>query len=223
MISIFSQRLEHLCFLEEGQGETPSPRRSLSTRSSVSPGVRKVIEYTLVSLDGVFADEGVGRFFDYRDDAYLRDGLGQLLACDAMLMGRTTYEGFARLWPGRDHPWADRLNAMPKYVFSSKLESAAWNNSTIVRGDVVPAVTQLKQQDGGNLLTWGHGLLAQTLLRQHLIDAIDLSIYPLVLGRGKLFFRDDQHATLRLVAAKTFARGIVKLTYQPDYAGEQIG
>jgi dihydrofolate reductase len=61
------------------------------------------------------------------------------------------------------------------------------------------------------------------LLRQHLIDAIDLSIYPLVLGRGKLFFRDDQHATLRLVAAKTFARGIVKLTYEPDYAGEQIG
>ena len=83
MISIFSQRLEHLCFLGEGQGETRSPRRSLSTRSSVSPGVRKIIEYTLVSLDGVFADEGVGRFFDYRDDAYLRDGLGQLLACDA--------------------------------------------------------------------------------------------------------------------------------------------
>jgi dihydrofolate reductase len=140
-----------------------------------------------------------------------------------MLMGRTTYENFARLWPGRDHPWADRLNAMPKYVFSSKLESANWNNSTIVRGDVVSEVTRLKQQDGGNLLIYGHGLLAETLLGQRLIDAIDLSIYPLVLGRGKLFFRDDQHATLRLVAAKTFARGIVKLTYEPDYAVEQIG
>jgi dihydrofolate reductase len=185
--------------------------------------VRRILEYTLVSLDGVFADEGIGRFFEYRDDAYYRDGLGQLLACDAMLMGRTTYESFARLWPGRDHPWADRLNAMPKYVFSSKLESATWNNSTIVRGDVVAEVTRLKQQDGGNLLIWGHGLLAETLLRQHLIDAIDLSIYPVVLGRGKLFFRDDQRATLRLVAAKAFARGIVKLTYEPDYANKPIG
>jgi dihydrofolate reductase len=204
-------------------GETPSQRRSLSIRWTVSPDVRRILEYTLVSLDGVFADEGIGRFFEYRDDAYYRDGLGQLLACDAMLMGRTTYESFSGLWPGRDHPWADRLNAMQKYVFSSKLESATWNNSTIVRGDVVSEVTRLKQQDGGNLLIYGHGLLAETLLRQHLIDAIDLSIYPLVLGRGKLFFRDAQRATLRLVAAKTFARGIVKLTYEPDYAGEQVG
>jgi dihydrofolate reductase len=185
--------------------------------------VRKLIEYTLVSLDGVFADEGVGRFFEYRDDAYLRDGLGQLLACDAMLMGRTTYEGFSRLWPGRDHPWADRLNAMPKYVFSSKLQAATWNNSTIVRGDVVTEVRQLKGQPGGNLLIWGHGLLGETLLKEHLIDAIDLSIHPLMLGRGKLFFRDDQHATLRLIAAKAFATGIVKLTYEPQYAVEPIG
>lgn len=204
-------------------GENPSQRRSLSIRWTVSPDVRRILEYTLVSLDGVFADEGIGRFFEYRDDAYYRDGLGQLLACDAMLMGRTTYESFSGLWPGRDHPWADRLNAMPKYVFSSKLESATWNNSTIVRGDVVSEVTRLKQQDGGNLLIYGHGLLAETLLRQHLIDAIDLSIYPLVLGRGKLFFRDAQHATLRLVAAKAFAKGIVKLTYEPDYADKPIG
>jgi dihydrofolate reductase len=185
--------------------------------------VRKLLEYTLVSLDGVFSGEGIGRFFEYRDDAYVRDGLGQLLACDAMLMGRTTYEAFSRLWPERDHPWAERVNAMPKYVFSSKLESATWNNSTIVRGEVIPEVARLKQQDGGNLLIWGHGLLAETLLRHHLIDVIDLSIHPLVLGRGKLFFRDDQQATLRLVATRTFARGIVKLTYEPEYAGAPIG
>jgi len=192
-------------------------------RCAVSMGVRKIIEYTLVSLDGVFSDEGVGRFFEFRDDAYLRDGFGQLLQCDAMLMGRLTYEGFSRLWPGRDHPWAHRLNAMPKYVFSSKLETATWNNSSVVRGDVVSEVTQLKQQHGGNLLIWGHGLLAETLLKHHLIDVIDLSIHPLVLGRGKLFFRDDQHATLRLVAAKAFARGIVKLTYEPHYVDNPIG
>jgi dihydrofolate reductase len=185
--------------------------------------MRKVIEYTLVSLDGVFADEAIGRFFEYRDDAYLRDGLGQLLACDAMLMGRTTYEGFSRLWPGRDHPWAERLNAMPKYVFSSTLETATWSNATILRGDVCSEVRRLKQQRGGNLLIFGHGLLAETLLKHQLVDAIDVSIHPLVLGRGKLLFRSDQRAKLRLIAAKTFARGIVKLTYEPDYADDRIG
>jgi dihydrofolate reductase len=132
-------------------------------------------------------------------------------------MGRTTYEGFSRLWPGRAHPWADRLNAMQKYVFSSTLENADWNNSTIIRGDVTTEVTRLKQQAGGNLLIWGHGLLAETLLKQRLVDVLDLSIHPLVLGHGKPFFRDGQNATLQLVAAKTFTKGIVKLTYEPQY------
>ena len=185
--------------------------------------MRKVIEYTLISLDGVFADEAIVALFEYRDDAYMRDGLGQLLACDAMLMGRTTYESFSRLSPGRDHPWADRLNAMPKYVFSSKLEAATWNNSTILRGGVCAEVRRLKEQSGGNLLIYGHGLLAETLLKHQLTDAIDVSVHPLLLGRGKLLFRAEQSATLRLIAAKTFARGIVKLTYEPDYASDRIG
>ncbi|HEY2503275.1 MAG TPA: hypothetical protein VGI68_18165 [Mycobacterium sp.] len=73
--------------------------------------MRKLIEYTLVSLDGVCTGPEVMRFFQYRDDAYFRDGLGQLLACDAMLMGRTTYEEFAKIWPGSSHPWADRINS----------------------------------------------------------------------------------------------------------------
>lgn len=179
--------------------------------------MRKIIEYTLVSVDGVFAGAGISGFFEYRDDAYMRDGLGQLLACDAMLMGRTTYEGFARLWPGRDHPWADRLNAIRKYVFSSKMEKAEWNNTTIVRGDVVAEVSRLKQQKGGDLLIYGHGLLGETLLKHHLLDVLDLSIYPLVLGQGKQFFRENEHATLRLVAAKSFSKGVVKLTYEPQY------
>jgi dihydrofolate reductase len=108
------------------------------------------------------------------------------------------FEGFPRLWPGRDHLWAERLNAMPKYVFSSTLESATWANSTIVRGDVCSHVRQLKEQSGGNLLIYGPGLLAEALLKH-------------------------QHATLRLVGAKAFAKDIVKLTYEPDYAGDQVG
>jgi len=178
--------------------------------------MRKIIEYTLISVDGVFAGTDTSGFFEYRDEAYLRDGLGQLLACEAMLMGRTTYENFARIWPGRNHPWAERINAMPKYVFSSTLEHAEWNNSTIIRGDVVAEVIRLKQQEGRDLLIYGHGLLGQTLLKHHLLDVLDLSIHPLVLGQGKLFFRQHETARLLLVAAKSFSKGIVKLTYEPQ-------
>ena len=180
--------------------------------------MRKVIEYTLVSADGVFDDPdpvAMG-FREYQDEAYLRDGLGLLTACEAILFGRRTYEAFARLY---DSPtpwkpvWADRLNAIPKYVFSSTLEEAGWSNSTLVRGDPVAEVTRLKQQDGGDLLILGHGQLGETLLREHLIDVIDLTIYPLLVGRGKQFFREGQDAGLRLAGAKTFSK-IVKLTYE---------
>ena len=147
----------------------------------------------------------------------MRDGLGQALACGALLMGRTTYEDFAKIWPRRTDPWADRINAMPKYVFSSTLEKADWNNTTIVRGDVVAEVTRLKQQEGGDLLLYGHGLLGETLLKHHLLDELDLSIYPLIVGQGKQFFRQDETATLRLVATKSFSKGIVKLTYEPQH------
>jgi len=177
---------------------------------------RKIIEYTLVSLDGVFSAPHISAFLEYRDDAYYRDGLGQLLACDALLMGRNTYESFAKMWPGSTHPWADRINAMQKYVFSSTLTDAAWDNATIIRGDVVAEATKLKQQGGRDLLVYGHGLLGETLLTHHLLDVLDLSIHPLVVGRGQQFFREGQNATLRLVATKSFSTGIVKLTYEPQ-------
>jgi len=181
--------------------------------------MRKIIEYTLVSLDGVFEDPARRGFMEYRDDAYLRDGLGLLLACDGMLMGRTVYEGNAKIWPQRAgaHPWADRLNAIHKYVFSSKLERAEWANSTIIRGDVPTELARLKQQDGGNLLIWGHGLLAQTVLKHQLLDVLDLSIHPVIAGTGGLWFREGQSARMKLVATKMFSSGIVKLTYEPQY------
>ena len=179
--------------------------------------MRKIIEHTLVSVDGVFAETDISGFFAYSDDSYMRDRLGQLLACDAMLMGRNTYEVFAQFWPGSTHPLADRINAIHKYVFSSTLAQAEWSNSTIVRGDVVAEVSKLKQQEGRDLLIYGHGLLGETLLKRHLLDVLDLSIHPLVLGQGKQFFREGQNATLRLVAAKSFSKGIVKLTYEPQY------
>ena len=177
--------------------------------------MRKIIEYTLVSADGVSGDPQNWGLPDFQDDAYLRDGLGQLLACDAMLMGRNSYELFAKAYPGRTDPWAVRVNAMPKYVFSATLDHADWDNSTIVRGDVAAEVAKLKQQDGRDLLIWGHTQLAQTLLAQRLIDVLDVSIYPLLAGRGQPFLREGQQAGLRLVTTKSFSKGIVKLTYEP--------
>jgi dihydrofolate reductase len=177
--------------------------------------MRKVIEYTLISADGVFEDPvamGVGT---YQDDAYLRDGLTLLMACQALLFGRRTYEAFAKLYGGdgsHKPQWADRLNVMHKYVFSSTMERPSWTNTTIVRSDPVSEVQRLKNEVGGDLLILGHGQLAETLLRQHLTDLIDLTIFPFIRGQGKSFFRDGQSANLDLVTAKVFSK-IVKLTY----------
>jgi dihydrofolate reductase len=178
--------------------------------------MRKIIEYTLVSADGIIGDAQNWGIANFQDDAYRRDGLGQLLACDAMLMGRRAYELFAKVYPSRTDSWAVRVNAMQKYVFSSTLEKAAWDNATIVRGDVVDEVTKLKEQDGRDLLIWGHGLLAETLLKNNLLDVLDISIYPVIAERGKPFLREGQKANLRLVTTKSFAKGIVKLTYEPE-------
>jgi dihydrofolate reductase len=180
--------------------------------------MRKIIEWCYISADGVFEDPIHMGLKDYQDDAYLRDGLGLINACDALLWGRSTYEMFANMFSGRDgaHPYAPRLNAIQKYVFSSSLQAAEWNNSTIIRGDVAAEVTKLKQQDGGNLLLLGHGLLSETLLEQRLIDVVDLSILPVIVGHGKPFFREGQAVKLKLAATKSFSK-IVKLTYEPQY------
>lgn len=176
--------------------------------------MRKIIESTLISVDGVFAETDFSKFFVYQDDTYLRDGLGLLLSGDAILMGRKTYESWAKIWPGSPHPWAERLNTIPKYVFSSTLETATWNNTTLVRGDVVVEVSRLKQQAGGDLLTFGHGLLGETLLKYHLLDGLELAVHPLVLGQGRQFLRQGLSASLKFVEAKSFSTGIVTLTYK---------
>lgn len=175
----------------------------------------KVIEYTLISVDGVFEDPvemGVGQ---YQDDAYVRDGLNVLMACRALLFGRRTYEAFARLYgPGGTHKprWADRLNEMRKYVFSSTMKKASWSNTAIVRSDPVAEVQRLKREGGGDLLILGHGQLAETLLREGVTDLIDLTTYPFLRGEGKSFFREGQRARLDLVTTKVFSN-IVKVTY----------
>jgi dihydrofolate reductase len=178
--------------------------------------MRKIIEYTLISVDGVFSDTTTG-FLDYRDDTYLRDGLGLLTQCDAMIMGRVFYDSAARIWPGRaEHPWADRLNQMKKYVVSSTLTSPAWNNTEILRSDPIESIAELKTRAGGDMVIWGHTRLAETLMRNGLVDVLDVSIHPVILGSGGTFWRDGLHVDLQLVSAKAFQK-IVKLTYEPLY------
>jgi dihydrofolate reductase len=178
--------------------------------------VRKVIEYVLASADSVTEDPVAMGAGSYQDEAYLRDGLGLLESCDALLLGRTTYEAFATLYGGGNHKpmWTGRLTEIPKYVFSSTLEEATWGNPTIVRGDAVAEVTRLKQQEGRNLLILGHGRFGEALLRARLIDVIDLAIHPLLAGKGEQhYFRHGQAAALRLAAVKCFSQ-VVKLTYE---------
>jgi dihydrofolate reductase len=176
----------------------------------------RLIEYTLVSVDGVVENPAGLGFMAFRDDAYLRDGLGVLSACGAMLMGRRSYETNKQIWPSRTDPWAKRLNSMKKFVFSSTLEDVDWENTTLVRGDAASEVAKLKRQEDRDLLIWGHTQLAETLLREGVTDVIDLSVHPVIVGAGKQFFREGQSCNLQLVATKTFGK-IVKLTYEPQH------
>jgi dihydrofolate reductase len=176
--------------------------------------MRKIIESTLVSLDGVIGDPQVWAN-DYFDKEAQADALERLLASDAMLMGRRTYEAFSKAWPAQTGEYPDRMNSIRKYVFSSTLARADWNNSTIIRGDVTAEAAKLKQQDGQDLAIYGHGLLSQTLLEHGLLDELRLAIHPLLVGRGKLLFREGEKTPLKLVATKTLGTGVVVLSYRP--------
>src|SRR5215813_4346824 len=175
--------------------------------------MRKIIESTLVSLDGVMADPHLWAtpYFDSEAESH---ALELLSTSDGMLMGRRTYEFFAAAFPHRTGDYGDRINRIRKFVFSSTLQKADWNNSTLVKGDVAAEVAKLKQHPGQDLVIYGHGLLGQTLLEHGLLDEIKLWIHPLFIGRGKLLFREDEKHKLKLVGQKSLATGVVVLTYQ---------
>jgi dihydrofolate reductase len=173
--------------------------------------MRKIINSAFISLDGVTEDPGSWAIFD-PDSA--EEAVQALKAYDGMLMGRGTYEYFADVMPKQAGPYADAINAIGKYVFSSTLERADWNNSTIVRDDVVTAVNDLKQQDGGDLMIYGHGRLSKTLLEHHLVDEIRFSIHP-VLVCAVAAGSSGKKLPLERVATAPSANGVVALTYQP--------
>src|SRR4029077_10415941 len=184
-----------------------------STSRKTEAVMRKIIESTLVSADGVVGSPPLWAM-GYRDEEVTRDALERLSGSDAMLMGRGTYELFAATWPGQTDDFARRINAIRKYVFSSTLTSADWSNSTIVRGDVLAEVTRIKEQDGRDLALFGHGRLARTLLDSGLIDELRLSIHPVLAGAGLPQFSNGHKTPLTLVAAKPFTTGAVVLSYR---------
>jgi len=184
----------------------------------------KIIMSENVSLDGVIedpaGDEGfrvggwVGRIADRPEVAKVT--LDEALAAEALLLGRRSYEWLAARWPSRTGGLADRLNGLPKYVVSSTLEEPKWDNSTVLKGDVVTEASKLRQQLEGDIVVPGSFQLLRTLMEHDLVDELRLKVYPVVLGAGeRLFGRTSDKKPMRLVNAQTLDDGIAFLTYEP--------
>jgi dihydrofolate reductase len=174
--------------------------------------MRNLIVSSLVSLDGIHGDpqSWVG---DYFDQQAAEESLAVLLDSDAMLMGRNTYDYFAPRWSSPSGPYLERIYEMRKYVFSSTLTAADWNNTTIIPGDPVAAARELKQQGDRHLVIYGYGQLAQTLLEHGLVDKLNFVINPVMAGSGTTLFRPGKRTKLRLVSATERRNGVVTLSY----------
>jgi dihydrofolate reductase len=188
--------------------------------------MRRLVVSEFVSLDGVMEDPGGAEGFEHGGWAFAVERgpegdkfkLDELLAADAMLLGRRTYEGFAKAWPTMtdEQGFADKMNGMPKYVVSSTLRDLEWNNSTLLEGDLADSVAKLKSEPGGDILVAGSRQLAQALQEHDLVDEYRLMVYPIVLGSGKRLFADATASTsLRLVEARPVGDGILILRYEP--------
>ena len=186
----------------------------------------KLIISENVSLDGVIQDptgeEGFshGGWFsligDNDREAWAKLELDEALGTEALLLGRRSDAWFAARWASRTGQWADRLNSMPKYVVSSTLEDPRWNNSTVLKGDVVTEVSELKYTINGDIVVYGSGQLAHTLIEHDLADELRLTIYPFVLGAGqRLFGETSDTKPMRLTGTRTIGDSLAFLTYRP--------
>jgi dihydrofolate reductase len=186
----------------------------------------KIVVTEFVSLDGVMQAPGGGEDYEHagwtfeisRGEEGDKFKLQETLDAEALLLGRVTYDGCATAWPAMQGMGAfgEKMNSMPKYVVSSTLEQAEWNNSTVLRGDVVEEVAKLKGDVEGVILVAGSAQLAQTLLEHDLVDELRLMVFPVVLGSGKrLFGETSEKKRLKLTDSTTVGDGISILTFQP--------
>jgi dihydrofolate reductase len=179
---------------------------------------RRIINSTYISLDGVIENPQ-----DWPAASDVSDPAGNavqgdlIAACDAMLMGRRTYEGFAPVWQTRSgDPISDRFNSMPKYVVSRTLRDPDWNNTTVISDDPVGAVARLKEQPGQDIVQYGFGQLSFALMEAGLLDELRLWVHPFFVGHGgpgDLLYRDTRLTHFDLVDTKPLKNGIVILTY----------
>jgi len=174
----------------------------------------RVVALVHVTLDGVMGapEEWSLQFVDEEAE---RLGVDELVAADALLMGRLTYEGFLDYWPSATDPEAERMNALPKYVVSSTLEEVEWKNSSLISGDVVRRIQGLKDQPGGDMLLLASADLANSLRAENLIDEYRIWVDPIVHGRGKRYFDGGVSTVLELVGTRTLGSGAVVHTYRP--------
>ncbi len=186
----------------------------------------KLVVTEFVSVDGVFEDPGGaegyehgGWTFEYdRGEEGGKFKLDELMEAEVQLFGRVTYEGFAAAWPSREGEFADKINNAPKYVVSTTLKDPEWQNTTVISGDVVEQIAELKAQTDGAILVAGSGTLVGTLLRADLVDELRLMVFPTVLGRGKRLFPDGiDRLKLKLTSSRQVGPdGVQVQVYQRD-------
>ena len=183
----------------------------------------KIVVSDNVTLDGVIQDpagdegfRGGGWVGPIKDRPQLSKlALDEALGAEALLLGRRSYEWFAARWPSRGGELADRLNTLPKYVVSSTLEHPAWNNSTVLRGDVLSEVSTLRQELNGEIMVPASFQLVHALVEHDLVDELRLKVFPVVLGAGeRLFGQTSDKKPLRLVGTQTVEGGVTFLAYQ---------
>jgi dihydrofolate reductase len=182
--------------------------------------MRKIVVSEGVSLDGVFDAETMGQwaapYYSDERDAVIRK---TILASDALLIGRTTYDLQAWYWPnqkGDKYGIANHKNSMPKYVVTSKPLQAQWNNATVIQNNVVEEIARLKEQPGKDILIEGSATLVQALAQAGLVDEYRFLVHPAIVGSGKRFFKEGMGLTkLKLVESKPISLGVVLLSYQP--------
>jgi dihydrofolate reductase len=184
----------------------------------------RIVVTEFISLDGVMEDPGGDSTFKHGGWTFeIEQGqegadfkLQETRDSEALLLGRVTYQGFAKAWPSIEGEFGDKFNNMPKYVISSTLEKAGWKNSTVLKGDVVKEVSKLRQKPGGDIVVHGSAQLVQTLLEHDLVDELRLMVFPVVLGSGKrLFGNTSDKKPMELVDSKKVGSGVTILTYRP--------
>jgi len=187
--------------------------------------VGRIVVTEFVSLDGVMEDPGGAEGYEHggwsfqvsRGDEGDKFKLDELVDAEAQLLGRVTYEGFAKAWPSitDEAGFAAKMNSMPKYVVSSTLTNPEWQNTTVLSGDVAEEVSKLKQEVDGNILVAGSAQLVQALIEHDLVDELRLMVYPVVLGSGKrLFGKTSNKKALRLADSKVVGDGVQILVYE---------